>query len=95
MDFFEEGAVSVPVNANPGIYKPIVKRGNNVVIIKCPCPSSCGCNKNIYKGYVGEIREYVSGADTATVFLHAFYSNNTILFPIEQLKVIDIYKYHM
>jgi hypothetical protein len=71
------------VNQETTIYKNI-KRGDFVKIIYLKNSSL-----NIYKGYVGDIREYRKDQDSAIIFLHAISSNNAIRFPIEHFVKID------
>jgi hypothetical protein len=71
------------VNQETTVYKNI-KRGDFVKIIYLKNSSL-----NIYKGYVGDIREYRKDQDSAIIFLHAISSNNAIRFPIEHFVKID------
>lgn len=70
-------------NQETTVYKNI-KRGDFVKIIYLK-----NSNLNIYKGYVGDIREYRKDQDSAIIFLHAISSNNKIRFPIEHFIKID------
>ena len=65
------------------VYKNI-KRGDFVKIIYLK-----NSNFNIYKGYVGDIREYRKDQNYAIIFLHAISSSNNIRFPIEHFIKID------
>jgi len=65
------------------VYKNI-KRGDFVKIIYLK-----NSNLNIYKGYVGDIREYRKDQNSAIIFLHAISSSNNIRFPIEHFIKID------
>lgn len=65
------------------VYKNI-KLGDFVKIIYLK-----NSNLNIYKGYVGDIREYRKDQDYAIIFLHAISSSNKIRFPIEHFIKID------
>ena len=65
------------------VYKNI-KRGDFVKIIYLK-----NSNLNIYKGYVGDIREYRKDQDSAIIFIHAISSSNNIRFPIEHFIKID------
>lgn len=70
-------------NQETTVYKNI-KRGDFVKIIYLK-----NSNLNIYKGYVGDIREYRKDQDSAIIFLHAISSSNKIRFPIEHFIKID------
>ena len=70
-------------NQETVVYKNI-KRGDFVKIIYLK-----NSNLNIYKGYVGDVKEYIKDQDSAIIFLHAISSSNNIRFPIEHFIKID------
>lgn len=45
---------------------------------------------NSYKGYMGEIRTYTRGSDTATVVLEGLNSSIPIKFPINHFKLREV-----
>ena len=44
---------------------------------------------NVYKNYIGEIREYKKGNDTAVVFFHCINGNNRVKISLDHLIKID------
>jgi hypothetical protein len=77
------------------------KKGNFIRVIRTPRKYSIDENGNIetlekhtrlcdiYCGYIGEIRQYFKGNDSAMVILHALNNVQPIKFPIECLVKID------
>lgn len=57
-----------------------IKRGDMVKIVNVP-----NSMLNIYKGYIGEIKEYKIDQDSALVFLHGITSITVIKFPLVHL----------
>lgn len=43
---------------------------------------------NIYKGYIGEIKDYKKGQFTALIMLNALYSQPYIQFPIDHFELL-------
>lgn len=77
------------------------KKGNFVRVIRTPRKYTIDVHGNIqtleqnvrlcdiYCGYIGEIRQFFKGNDSAMVILHAFNNMQPIKFPIECLVNID------
>lgn len=57
-----------------------IKRGDMVRIVNVP-----NSMLNIYKGYIGEIKDYKIDQDSALVFLHGITSITFIKFPLVHL----------
>lgn len=57
-----------------------IKRGDMVRIVNVP-----NSMLNIYKGYIGEIKDYKIDHDSAVVFLHGITSITFIKFPLVHL----------
>lgn len=57
-----------------------IKRGDMVKIVNVP-----NSMLNIYKGYIGEIKDYKIDQDSALVFLHGITSITVIKFPLVHL----------
>lgn len=57
-----------------------IKRGDMVKIVNVP-----NSMLNIYKGYIGEIKDYKIDQDSALVFLHGITSITFIKFPLVHL----------
>jgi hypothetical protein len=63
-----------------------LKKGEVIRIVYCK-----DSPYNIYKGYIGEIRDYKKGMDTAVVFLYAVASYKLLILPLEHFVVISSY----
>jgi len=61
----------------------VLQKGTTIKVIKYR-----NSPYNIYKGYIGEIKDYKRDMDTALVFLHAISSFNLIRLPLEHFIVI-------
>lgn len=63
---------------------PFYRKGDMVRVVFVP-----NSRLNVYKGYIGEVRDYKRGQDFALVFLHALNDFQLIKFPLEHLKLIN------
>ena len=72
-------------NNNLNTFKNL-KRGDYVKIIRVK-----DSHLNIYKAYIGEIREYRKDQDHALVFIHAMASSHRFIkFPLTHLEKYDL-----
>lgn len=81
--------VNVNENENEQIYHTNsyknLRKGNFVKIIGIKNSSL-----NVYKGYIGEIKDYKKDQDFAIIFLHAIQTNaHFVKFPINHFIVTD------
>jgi RimJ/RimL family protein N-acetyltransferase len=54
-----------------------IRKGDVVQIIRCP-----NSILNVYKGYIGEIKEYFQGQGYAPVLLYAINNQTIVKFPL-------------
>ena len=61
-----------------------LKKGDTVKIIRME-----NSDLNIYKGYLGEIKDYKKGQDFALVYLLATFNLSVVKFPLEHFILIN------
>lgn len=87
MDFFKllEESTNKPqaVQQKHALYENIHK-GTCIRVIYMS-----GSVLNVYKGYIGEVRDYRRGQDYALVTLTALNNGNLLKMPLEHFQIID------
>lgn len=63
-----------------------IKKGSFVQIIYKP-----NSRHNIYKGYIGEVKEYVRNQDYALIMLHALNTPKSFRFPLDHFIKLEQY----
>jgi ATP-dependent exoDNAse (exonuclease V) alpha subunit len=80
LDLIEDKPIEI---VNQVVYDNF-RNGDRVRIIR-----SNKSNLNIYKGYIGEIRDYKKGQEFALVFLYAINYPTTVKFPVNHFVKIE------
>jgi hypothetical protein len=87
-DTFNDGPKSQDDSIKKDIYNTTlyknIKRGDFVKIIRVK-----DSNLNVYKGYIGEIKDYKRDQDFAIVFLHSINNSPFVKFPIDHFIITD------
>lgn len=77
LDFIQNNEITNNLNIQNQVVFENIRKGERVKIIGCK-----NSNLNVYKGYIGEVREYTKGQDYALIYLYPITYPTTVKFPV-------------